>query len=202
MYVCNNNKQQQQQHVARVKRDNQVPPRSVVKCKSGGIRRCKLGGSFLRSISSSTSSSGCTTRVHTTIQQYIQQERLEKWGRKNTIEWGFTPKLLSSLSRWLVVVVVVHCRRRVSWPDFTQFCDSYAVDITIMECVRLPLCLSLHPPLETRMTSSIYSLIHIPVSYTINLPSLLAAYLSLSLSLCVLSSFVPYQSVRPFMFLD
>lgn len=35
-----------------------------------------------------------------------------------------------------------HRCRRVSWPVTG---DSYAVDITIMECVRLPLCLSPYP---------------------------------------------------------
>lgn len=60
-----------------------------------------------------------------------------------------------------------HRRQRVSWPVTG---DSYVVDITIMECVRLPLCLSPYPNRGRTSASRGSALLSVPVSY--NRPSL------------------------------
>lgn len=62
----------------------------------------------------------------------------------------------------------------VSWPVTD---DSYAVDITIMECVRLPLCLSLYA--RTVRAPVLPVLLSIPVSY--NQPVSLSLYCDVTL---------------------
>lgn len=85
-----------------------------------------------------------SARVHVQPIARARRRREERSGRRATEAYVET-----------TVVGCIACRR-VSWPVTG---DSYAVDITIMECVRLSLCLSLYTA-ESRARARICAFIH------------------------------------------